>query len=257
MQRVRTGAPMTNEDDQRPKITILIVDDHPILRHGLRNLLELEDDFSVVAEVGAGQAAIACAPELRPDVILLDINLPDLNGLEVAHQLRLARVDCAIILLTAYDDPTQEFTALSAGASAYCPKDIEPDTLFQVIRWAARGNYVIGGKVYNEADVHHWLARHRDALSSAGVDVAQTDVSGALSLREMEILRAVTRGLSNKEIAHELGISHQTVRNHMSSILGKLNLEGRTQVVLYAIQRGWVRAADRRSDDETGPHGNR
>lgn len=238
---------MNDRHDPLNKITILIVDDHPILRQGLRKLLELEGDFEVRAEAGTGQEGIACAPQFAPDIILLDINLPDMNGLQVAQHLRHAQLDSAIILLTAYDDPTQEYFALRAGASAYCPKDIEPDSLFQIIRWVAQGSYVIGGKVYNEHDVHAWMAQRGRTLLGPGAELDQEDTigPGGLSAREMQVLRAVTRGLSNKEIAQELGISYQTVRNHVTSILGKLNLEGRTQAALYAIQRGWVRADDR------------
>ncbi|MCC7205757.1 MAG: response regulator transcription factor [Anaerolineae bacterium] len=238
---------MKDRHDPGGKITILIIDDHPILRQGLRKLLELEGDFEVMAEAGTGQEGIACAPHYAPDVILLDINLPDLNGLQVAQHLRNAQLDSAIVLLTAYDDPTQEYYAMQAGASAYCPKDIQPEALFQIIRWVAQGSYVVGGKVYNEHDVHAWIAQHgRAALGPAG-ELSRPDAlsPGGLSSREMQVLRAVTRGLSNKEIAQELGISYQTVRNHVTSILGKLNLEGRTQAALFAIQRGWVRAGDR------------
>lgn len=238
---------MDDRHDPWTKITILIVDDHPILRQGLRKLLELEGDFEVMAEAGTGQEGLACAPLFAPDVILLDINLPDLNGLQVAQHLRHVQLRSAIILLTAYDDPAQEYFALRAGALAYCPKDIEPVGLFQIIRWVAQGGYVIGGKVYNEHDAQAWMAQRGKYLQGHGLEFAQEGAfdPGALSSREMQVLRAVTRGLSNKEIAHELGISYQTVRNHVTSILGKLNLEGRTQAALYAIQRGWVRAGDR------------
>jgi DNA-binding NarL/FixJ family response regulator len=245
---------MIDRHDPWQKITILIVDDHPILRHGLRKLLELEDDFQVIGEAGTGQEAIACAPQFAPRLILLDINLPDLNGLQVAQYLRQTQLDSGIILLTAYDDPTQEYFAIRAGASAYCPKGIEPDGLFQIIRWVARGNYVIGGKVYNEQDAQAWVVQRGKSLLGPGAELAPEDAfgPGALSSREMQVLRAVTRGLSNKEIAQELGISYLTVRNHVTSILGKLNLEGRTQAALYAIQRGWVRAGDRPPSSAAG-----
>lgn len=222
---------------------MLIVDDHPIIRDGLRKLLEMEQDILVIAEAGTGQQALDIARETQPDVVLLDINLPNMNGLQVASQLKADHNRTGIVLLTAYDDDEQVLHAMRAGASAYCPKDIEMDRLLEVIRQVARGNYVIGGKVYNERGAHDWLNEQVEAMAGPYV-VDNGEHFVPLSPREMEILRCVTRGLSNKEIAQELGISHQTVKNHMTSILDKLNVEDRTQAAVYALQRGWVRMSD-------------
>src|SRR5436309_1798238 len=126
------------------KITVLIVDDHPIIRDGLRKLLEMEQDIVVIAEAGSGQQALELVREVQPDVVLLDINLPNLNGLQVTSQLKADRNRTGIVLLTAYDDDEQILHAMRSGASAYCPKDIETDRLLEVIRQVARGNYVIG-----------------------------------------------------------------------------------------------------------------
>ncbi len=227
------------------KITILIVDDHPIMREGLRKLLELEQDIIVVGEAGTGEDALTTARQIQPDVVLLDINLPNLNGLQVTSLLKADRRRIAVVLLTAYDDEEQILHAMRAGASAYCPKDIATDRLMDVIRQVARGNFVIGGKVYNERGVQDWLNSKVEALGGPFV-VDDGEHFVPLSPREMEILRCVTRGLSNKEIAQELGISHQTVKNHMTSILDKLNVEDRTQAAVYALQRGWVRMSDYR-----------
>jgi len=225
------------------KITVLIVDDHPIIREGLRKLLEMEDDIVVISEAGTGQQALEIARQAQPDVVLLDINLPNLNGLQVAAQLKADRNHTAVVLLTAYDDEEQILHAMRAGASAYCPKDIEMDRLLDVIRQVSRGNYVIGGKIYNERGVQDWLSNRVEALAGPYV-VDNGEHFVPLSPREMEILRCVTRGLSNKEIAQELGISHQTVKNHMTSILDKLKVQDRTQAAVYALQRGWVRMSD-------------
>ncbi len=231
------------------KITVLIVDDHPIIREGLRKLLEMEDDIVVVAEAGNGEQALSIVRQAQPDIVLLDINLPNLNGLQVASLLKAEHARTGIVLLTAYDDEEQVLHAMRAGASAYCPKDIETDRLLEVIRQVAGGNYVIGGKVFNERSVQDWLSERVEAL--AGPYVADNGEHFVpLSPREMEILRCVTRGLSNKEIAQELGISHQTVKNHMTSILDKLNVEDRTQAAVYALQRGWVRISDYRRPAE-------
>lgn len=215
-------------------ITLLIVDDHPLMRGGLRKLIELEADMQVLAEAGNGEDALQLAQRLQPDVVLLDINLPTLNGLEVTARLKALRRQTAVVLLTAHDQAEQVLYAMQAGASAYCTKGIEADQLFKVIREVARGNYVIGERVYTPQALQAWL----EAQGALG---EESERHVPLSPREMEILRCVTRGLHNKAIAQELGISHQTVRNHITSILTKLNVRGRTQAAVYALKRGWVR----------------
>lgn len=232
------------------KINVLIVDDHPIMRDGLRRLFEFEDDIVVVGEAGTGELALKMARDLLPNVVLLDINLPALNGLQVTSLLKSTfRQEIGVILLTAHDDKEQILHAMRAGASAYCSKEIEVEKLIETIRQVSRGNYVVGGKVYNERGISEWLNEQVEALAKPYVvDAGEHFVP--LSPREMEILRCVTRGLSNKEIASELGISHQTVKNHMTSILDKLNVEDRTQAAVYALQRGWVRVMNRNPHPE-------
>src|SRR5215510_6929933 len=139
-----------NRHPELDSINVLIVDDHPIIREGLRKLLETEPDIVIVAEAATGQSALETARHLQPDVVLLDINLPDVNGIEVTSKLKAERSHVAVVLLTAYDDKEQVLHAMRAGASAYAPKDIEPEKLVAVIRQVARGNYVIDGKVFNE-----------------------------------------------------------------------------------------------------------
>jgi len=224
-------------------IGVMIVDDHPIMREGLRKLVVEQSDLSVIAEATTGPQALEIARDLQPDVVLLDINLPDMNGIEVASKLKAERSKIAVILLTAYDDDEQVLHAMRAGASAYCPKDIEPERLVSMIRQVAKGNYIIRDKLYNERGVQEWVNAAVEALSGPYV-VDNGEHFVPLSPREMEILRCVTRGLSNKEIASELRISHQTVKNHMTSILDKLNVDDRTQAAVYALQRGWVRITD-------------
>ncbi|MEP7286585.1 MAG: response regulator transcription factor [Chloroflexota bacterium] len=233
--------------DKHPEISelinIVIVDDHPLIREGLHKLLGSETDIVVLAEAANGLQALTTIREVQPDVVLLDINLPDMNGIQVTSKLKSEWRHMAIVLLTAYDDDEQILHAMRAGASAYCPKEIEPDRLMNVIRQVARGNFVIGGKVYNERGVQEWINNKMEALAGPYV-VDNGEHFIPLSPREMEILRCVTRGLSNKQIASELGISQQTVKNHMTSILDKMNVEDRTQAAVYALQRGWVRLVD-------------
>lgn len=218
-------------------IALLIVDDHPLMRGGLRKLIELEADMKVVAEAGNGEDALQLAQRLQPDVVLLDINLPTLNGLEVTARLKAIHRHIAVVLLTAHDQSEQVLYAMQAGASAYCTKGVEAERLFRIIREVAQGNYVIGERIYTPQALQTWLEAQRHSLWGD-----ESDRHAPLSPREMEILRCVTRGLHNKAIAQELGISHQTVRNHITSILTKLNVRGRTQAAVYALKRGWVRA---------------
>jgi DNA-binding NarL/FixJ family response regulator len=236
---------MDKHQDLKSLINVVIVDDHPLIREGLRKLLGDQPDLVILAEASTGQQALDVAREMQPDVVLLDINLPDLNGIQVTSKLKNERNHIAVVLLTAYDDEEQILHAMRAGASAYCPKEIDPDKLMAVIRQVAKGNFVIAGKVYNERGVQEWMNNKLESLAGPYV-VDNGEHFVPLSPREMEILKCVTRGLSNKEIASELGISHQTVKNHMTSILDKLNVEDRTQAAVYALQRGWVRVAEYR-----------
>jgi len=226
-------------------IRILIVDDHPVFRQGVRDVLETESGFQVVGEAADGQVALQLSRELCPDVVIMDINLPTMNGLQVTRQIKTEQRDIKVLMLTGYDNEEQVFHAIRAGASAYCPKDIMPDELVKTIRTAVEGYYVVGDDVLTEAGVTAWLEDELAALTgSLGSDVDQ--VFMPLSPREMEILKLVTKGLSNKEIAYQLGISHQTVKNHMTSILRKLDVSDRTQAAVYALGRGWVRLQDAR-----------
>lgn len=229
---------------------IVLVDDHPVFRQGLRNLFITEEDIEVVAEGADGEQALQLVHTLQPDVLLLDINLPGMNGLQVTSRLKADHSPTAVVLLTAYDDMEQVLHAMRSGGSAYCPKDIEPELLIEVVRKVARGFYVVGDQVFDVNGLKEWL----DAGVEAATGPYMVDPSEhfvPLSPREMEILQFVTQGKSNKEIAQALGISHQTVKNHMTSILKKLDVRDRTQAAVYALRRGWVRAQDvQASDDE-------
>jgi len=225
------------------KISVMIVDDHPVFRQGLRRVLESEDDLDVIAEVADGQEALRVAQEMIPNVMLLDINLPGLNGLQVARALKDTLLDINIIMLTAYHDDQQVFHAIRAGASAYFPKDVSPRRLIEAIRLAHQGSYVVEDRVLEKPQVGKWLLDQFELLDQeAGDDLASLLVP--LSPREMEILQHIAQGKSNKEIAYELGISRQTVKNHMTSILRKLAVNDRTQAAIYALRRGWIRLQD-------------
>ena len=224
-------------------IRVLVVDDHPVFRQGVRDVLDTESGFEVVGEAADGQDALQQSRDLCPDVIIMDINLPTMNGLQVTRQVKGEQADIKVIMLTGYDHSEQVFHAIRAGASAYCPKDIMPDELVRIIRTAMDGCYVVGDEVLTEKGVTAWLEKELTALAGS-LGASPDEMFTPLSPREMEILGLVTKGMSNKEIAYQLGISHQTVKNHMTSILRKLDVDDRTQAAVYALGRGWVRIQD-------------
>lgn len=227
------------------KFSIIIVDDHPLFREGVRSIIDAEDDLNVLAEGTSGDQALQLVRELRPRVALIDINMPNMNGMQVTRQIKAERLDTSIVLLTAYDDVEQVLHAFKAGASAYCSKDVEAGKLVDIVRQVARGFYIVGDQVFDAEGLEDWLSRGVEAVRRPHLD-GDIEAFTPLSPREMEILQYVTRGMSNKEIASKLGISHQTVKNHMTAILHKLDVEDRTQAAVYALRHGWVRLQDTR-----------
>jgi len=229
-------------DDERT-LRLVIVDDHPVFRQGVRNLFQIEEGVEVVAEGSSGEEALALVQEHQPDVIVLDINLPGINGLQVTSRIKAGHLSTRVVLLTAYDDREQVLHAMRSGASAYCPKDIEPERLVDIVWRVANGYFVVDSLTFDEDTLKAWLDAGVEAATGPYmVDPAEHFVP--LSPREMEILQFVTQGKSNKEIAQSLGISHQTVKNHMTSILKKLDVRDRTQAAVYALKRGWVRPGE-------------
>jgi DNA-binding NarL/FixJ family response regulator len=224
------------------KISVLIVDDHPVFLQGLRRVLEAEPEIQVVGAAVDGHTALAMAYSLTPDVVLLDINLPSMNGMQVARQLKADLPNVAIIMLTAYHDENQVLYAIRAGASAYYPKDVTPGTLIDAIRQVSQGFYVIEENILSKPELAEWITRRFEELGAFWEGAE--DMFKPLSTREMDILELITRGLSNKQVALELGISHQTVKNHMTSILRKLAVNDRTQAAVYALRKGWIRLQD-------------
>lgn len=229
------------------KIRIMIVDDHPLFREGLRRVLEAEEDILVQAEVADGHEAITLARQIRPDVVLLDISLPSMNGLQVTREIKASLPDTAVINLTAYHDEEQIIHAINAGASAYYPKEVMPDTLMFAVRHVTQGQWVIDDRVLNEDELGDWLFDQYRQIAATGIVDDSRFVP--LSAREMEILQHVVRGSSNKGIAYALQISQQTVKNHISSILRKLDAKDRTEAAVYALRHGWIRLADTKPEE--------
>ena len=234
----------TDLEQEQSTITVMIVEDHPLLIQGLRRVVEEEEDLTIIAEITDGIEAVEEAKLRKPDVILMDINLPGKNGLQATREIKTDPLleNTGIIILTAYNDDEQLFHALRAGASAYYPKDVRPSELIPAIRAVATHKCVIRDEVMSRAQAFRWLIKQLDSLAVLGE--SPDEMFTPLSPREMEILTNITQGSSNKEIAYELGISRQTVKNHMSSVLRKLGVEDRTQAAVLALRRGWVRLED-------------
>jgi DNA-binding NarL/FixJ family response regulator len=221
------------------QITLVVVDDHPLFRQGVINFLSLDPGLSVIGSAADGEEALKTIRELKPFIAIVDVNLPKLNGQQVVHQIVAEKLPTRVIMLTAYDDPEQLTHAFYSGAYAYCSKGVDPDKLLKVIYHVAEGKYVVGDHTFNRTRLDQWIAEQ--ALSSTRPFGNQGEPYGPLSEREMEVLTYITQGMSNKDIGILLAISHQTVKNHVTSILKKLHVEDRTQAALYALRQGWVR----------------
>lgn len=203
---------------------ILVVDDHPLFRRGVRQLLELETGFAAVAEASCGEEALALADEMEPDLILLDLNMAGMDGIEVLRALRAADAASRIVLLTVSDAEEDVVAALRAGADGYLLKDMEPEALLVHIQQAAEGQMVISEQL---------------AVTLAAVigrrDMA-VDPLANLTRRELDILRALAQGLSNKMIARRLDISEGTVKVHVRNLLKKLRLKSRVEAAVWAVR---------------------
>ena len=224
------------------EITLLVADDHPLFRQGVVEALSLEKDFQVVAQASNGEEAINQIRSLKPMVAVLDINMPEMNGQQVTHQVTSDHLPTRVVLLTGYDDIEQAIHAMLAGAAGYCAKEIQPDALARTIRAVAEGKFAIAGNVFNRRELDAWIDEQMEGARRSYSEPGSP--FHPLSDREMEVLSCVVRGMSNKEIATLLGISHQTVKNHVTSILRKFSVEDRTQAVVYALKRGWVKLQD-------------
>jgi two-component system, NarL family, response regulator LiaR len=202
-------------------IGVLIVDDHAVVREGLRSFLELQEGIAVVGEAGDGAEAIALAEQLRPDVVLMDLVMPKVDGVEAMRRLRERVPAARVIVLTSFLDDDRLLPAIRAGAAGYLLKNAQPQELARAIRTANDGEALIDPAV---------AARLVEALASG----KQDDRYDELTPREREVLELIGRGFSNKRIAQELGAAEKTVKNHVSHVLAKLGVADRTQAALYA-----------------------
>src|SRR5579859_3319472 len=211
------------------KISILITDDHALVRQGIRAFLELQVDIVVLGEADSGEAAVRMAAELVPDVMLMDLVMPGIGGVEATRQVKQVSPHSQIIVLTSYHEDEYIFPALRAGALSYVLKDVGPEELADTVRMAARGESVLHPRV---------AARVVQELRGTKRDTP--NIFTDLSDRELEVLRLIADGLSNAGIANKLVISEKTVKGHVSNILSKLHMMDRTQAAVFAWQQGFV-----------------
>lgn len=214
-------------------IRLLIVDDQRLMREGLRTLLELEPDMLVVGEAGDGLEAQSLFASLQPDVVLMDIRMPVMDGVEATRRLRQEHPQAKVVILTTFDDDAYVFDGLRAGALGYLLKDVSGEELAEAIRQVASGGALIEPSVARKVLAEFArLPQHHDASSQA--------LPSALSERELEILKLLAHGDSNRQIAAQLYLAEGTVKNYISSILAKLDVEDRTQAALRARELGLI-----------------
>ena len=223
------GTKMTQ--DSESKIRVILVDDQLLFRRGVRALLEEEPGIEVVGEASDGREGVELARATRPDAVLMDVNMPVLNGIEATRIIKSERPETKIVALTVSDEDQDLFEAIKAGAQGYLLKDLRPEELFEMIRGVMRGETpispAVAGKLLNEFRKRPW----HEPSEAAGWD---------LTARELEVLQLVAEGLGNAEIAARLYIVEGTVKNHLHNILEKLHLENRVQAAAYAIREGLV-----------------
>ncbi len=213
------------------RIRVLLVDDHAMVRRGMRDFLSLHDDIEVVGEAADGAAGVEQAKALQPDIVVMDLMMPNLDGIEATGRIKAALPDVEVIALTSFIEESRVVAAIEAGASGFLLKDAEADELAAAIRSAA------AGEVHLDPAVATIVARRmRDGGRGSAAD--QEDGIGTLTARERDVLARVARGYPNRQIASDLGITERTARTHVSNILAKLGLTSRTQAALLAAQHG-------------------
>ena len=211
-------------------INVLLVDDHAVLRDGLSNIISLEEDMEVVGQASSGAEALSMIEELQPDVVLMDINMPGMSGVEAIRRIRAKDQKVAVLVLTMFDRDEYLYESIRAGATGYLLKDAPSSDVIDAIRSASRG----------ESTLHPVMARKLLDNISGGKKTDRGSNEDSLTPRELDVLNLMVKGLSNKEIAEQLFISDKTVKIHVSNILKKLRVKSRSQAIIYAIQHELV-----------------
>lgn len=213
-------------------IKIIIADDHALLRQGIKNVLAFEPDFAVIGEAADGEEAISSVECLQPDILLLDVNMPHKNGMEVTRHFKAVKSAVKVIILTINDDESYVLEVIKAGAAGYLLKDIEPSMLVNAIRLVYEGQSFIYPTLAKQ--LFGQLARQEEGRPEPPVKVKRREE--LLTYREVEVLQLIGQGLNNQEVAQRLFLSEKTVKNHLTNIFRKINVVDRTQAVLYAIK---------------------
>jgi two-component system, NarL family, response regulator DegU len=225
------------------KTKIVIIDDHQLFREGVKRILDFEENFEVVAEGDDGKDAVHLVEQYNPDVVIMDINMPDVNGVEATRELIKAYPDTKVIILSIHDDESYVTHALKSGAVGYLLKEMDANTLIEAVKVVADGGSYLHPKVtHNLVKEYRRLANHGQAVGEQE-GYQKVEVRRPLHLltrRECEVLQLLADGKSNRAIGEELYISEKTVKNHVSNILQKMNVNDRTHAVVVAIKNGWV-----------------
>lgn len=219
---------MNPEPTPESRVRVLLVDDHTVVRRGLRMVFDLEDDLEVVGEAADGREALERVAELRPDVVVMDLLMPVMNGVDATRAIRSAYPDVEVVALTSVLEDRMVVDAVEAGAAGYLLKETRPDDLFEAVRAAARGEVRLDPRAQQRL--------MRELRRPAAPEPARE----TLTERETEVLQHLARGATNKAIAQALGVGEATVKSHVSAVLAKLGLKSRTQAALHALREGWV-----------------
>jgi NarL family two-component system response regulator LiaR len=217
------------------KIKVMLAEDHVVVREGTREIIQHEEDMEVVGEAGDGEEAVALAPRVKPDVIIMDVNMPKLNGIEATKQIKAMMPSVAVLVLTAYDNDQYVSALLEAGAAGYLLKNIKGRELIEAVRAVNAGESVLHPKIARKV---------LNRFAIIGAKPEGEPVTNVLSERELEVLKLAAKGLSNRDIAEQLFLSIRTVQAHLGNIFNKLDVGSRTEAILYGLKKGWFSVED-------------
>ena len=224
-----------NFPKKQNRTIVLLADDHPLLRHSIRSVLEKEPDLQVIGEASDGEEAVTLAKELQPDVVLMDIGMPKLDGLEATRQIKAAHPNIAILVLTIHSDEQHIIGILQAGAAGYLTKSVFGEEVVQAVRGVVAGEMVLSPSIGQQ--LLKQAARYP-------TEPVYLEAGEKLTTRELEIIKLAARGMSNKSIAAELGLTLRTVKGHLANVFSKLNVGSRTEAVIAGLRRGFLSLDD-------------